>query len=104
MSTTVIDTIKQDIAANPVILYMKGSADQPLCGFSAQVVQVLKSYGVSFATRNVLDDDQLREGIKKYTNWPTVPQLYVKGKFVGGCDIVTEMHRKGQLKDVLSAV
>ncbi len=94
-------TIKGDIENNPVFLYMKGTPESPMCGFSAQVVQVLKTYGVKYASRNVLEDWEVREGIKKFANWPTIPQLYVKGKFLGGCDIVSEMHRKGELTGVL---
>ncbi len=97
-------TIKSDIEQNPVFLYMKGTPDSPMCGFSAQVVQVLKAHNVAYGSRNVLEDWDIREGIKKFTNWPTIPQLYVNGKFVGGCDIITEMHRKGQLADVFKGV
>lgn len=97
-------TIKSDITSNPVFLFMKGTPESPMCGFSAQVVQVLKSYGVNYGSRNVLEDWDIREGIKKFTNWPTIPQLYVNGKFVGGCDIISEMHRKGELKEVLKDV
>lgn len=94
-------TIKNDIDSNSVFLFMKGTPEAPQCGFSAQVVHVLKTYNVPFGSRNVLEDWDIREGIKKFTNWPTIPQLYVKGKFVGGCDIITEMHRKGELATVL---
>lgn len=100
--TEALTTIKNDIETNAVFVFMKGTPSDPMCGFSAQVVQVLNEYGVSFGARNVLDDWDIREGVKKFTNWPTIPQLYVKGKFLGGCDIVMEMHRKGQLKDVLA--
>ncbi len=93
--------IKQDVETHPVLLYMKGTPEQPMCGFSAQVVAVLKGYGVPFHTVDVLADWDIREGIKRFANWPTIPQLYVKGDFVGGCDITMEMHRKGQLADVL---
>lgn len=96
-------TIKKEIEENPIFLYMKGTPESPQCGFSAQVVQVLRSYNVTFGSRNVLEDWDIREGIKKYANWPTIPQLYVNGKFVGGCDIISEMHRKGQLSDVLKS-
>ncbi len=96
-------TIKQDIENNDVFLFMKGTPEEPMCGFSAQVVNVLNQYGVTYGSRNVLDDWDLREGIKSFTNWPTIPQLYVKGKFVGGCDIVMEMHRKDQLKPVFDS-
>lgn len=88
---------------NPIVLFMKGTKQQPMCGFSAQIVQILQEYGVAYEGKNVLDDWDLREGIKSYSNWPTIPQLYVNGKFVGGCDIVMEMHRKQELQPVLSA-
>lgn len=95
-----LNTIKQDVEGNKVFLFMKGTPSEPMCGFSAQVVMLLKEYGVDFQSRNVLDDWDIREGVKKFTNWPTIPQLYVEGKFVGGCDILMEMHRKGELKKV----
>jgi len=98
-----IEQIKQDIESNPIILYMKGTQDSPMCGFSAQVVKVLNSYGVQYKTVNVLDDWNVREGIKEYTNWPTIPQLYVGGKFVGGCDITMELHRKGELEKIVKS-
>lgn len=96
-----LETIKSDIESNDVFLFMKGTPEEPMCGFSAQVVMVLRDYNISYGSRNVLDDWDIREGVKKFTNWPTIPQLYVKGKFVGGCDIVMELHRKGQLKETL---
>ncbi len=99
-----MEQIKKDVETHPVLLYMKGTPDSPMCGFSAQVVHVLKQHGINYESRNVLEDWELREGIKKFTNWPTIPQLYVKGKFVGGCDIVMEMHRKGELANVLAEV
>lgn len=95
--------IKQDIETNKICLFMKGTPDAPQCGFSAHVVQILNSYGVKYHAVDVLADWELRDGIKKFTNWPTIPQLYVNGKFVGGCDITAEMHRKGQLAPVLEA-
>jgi monothiol glutaredoxin len=91
------------VKENPIVLFMKGTKQQPMCGFSAQVVQILQEYGVTYEGKNVLDDWDLREGIKSYSNWPTIPQLYVNGKFVGGCDIVMELHRKQELQPVLSA-
>lgn len=100
-SPQVLERIKQDIDSNPVLVFMKGTKDIPQCGFSAQVVAVLKSYGVDFTAVNVLEDWDLREGIKEYTKWPTIPQLYVKGKFIGGCDITMELHRKGELANIL---
>jgi monothiol glutaredoxin len=99
--STIDDRIKSDISSNDVMLYMKGTAMFPQCGFSARVVQILTHMGVTFKTANVLEDDHLREGIKHFSNWPTVPQLYVKGEFVGGCDIVTEMFQSGELQTML---
>ena len=99
----VLTRIQNDIEANPVVLYMKGTPVFPQCGFSAQVVQVLSLVGVKFKAFDVLADDQLRQGIKEFSNWPTVPQLYVKGEFVGGCDIVREMYQSGELAELLKA-
>ena len=93
--------IEQEIAENPVILFMKGSAEEPMCGFSAMVVQILKKLEVPFKGLNVLADPELREGIKAYTNWPTIPQLYIKGEFIGGCDITREMYASGELQKLL---
>ena len=101
MEETLSTQIAKDIQNNSVILFMKGSKQMPLCGFSAKVVNVLKELQVDFVTRNVLDDDDLREGIKNYSNWPTLPQLYIKGQFVGGCDIVLELYESGELKELL---
>jgi monothiol glutaredoxin len=97
----VLARIRQDIESHPVVLYMKGTPVFPQCGFSAQVVQVLSLSGVKFKAFNVLEDDELREGIKQFSDWPTIPQLYVKGEFVGGCDIVREMYQSGELADLL---
>jgi monothiol glutaredoxin len=94
--------IHKEITDNPVMLYMKGTAMFPQCGFSARVVQILTHMGVPFATANVLEDPDLREGVKQFSNWPTIPQLYVKGEFVGGCDIVTEMYQSGELETMLT--
>jgi monothiol glutaredoxin len=94
--------IRKTIAENDVVLFMKGVAEQPQCGFSSQVVQILDHIGVDFADVNVLADPELRDGIKAFTNWPTIPQLYVKGEFVGGCDIVREMFQTGELKALLT--
>ncbi len=93
--------IAQTVAENPVVLFMKGNAEQPQCGFSALVVQILDHLGVDFATVNVLASEELRQGIKAYADWPTIRQLYVKGEFVGGCDIVKEMFQAGELKPLL---
>jgi len=84
------------------MLYMKGSPSQPQCGFSATVVQILKSTGADFSSVNVLDYPELREGVKKYAQWPTIPQLYVDGEFVGGCDIIQSMDTSGELKELLT--
>ncbi len=99
-----LDKIRQAVASTPVILYMKGTKDAPMCGFSAQVVHVLKSYNVPFETVDVLQDYDIREGVKEFANWPTIPQLYVNGQFIGGCDITMEMHRKGELAGLLAKV
>ena len=100
-SSAVQDFIKTTVEENPVVLFMKGTADQPMCGFSSMVVQILDHVGVDYATVNVLASDELRQGIKAYANWPTIPQLYVKGEFVGGCDIIKEMFQAGELKPLL---
>lgn len=98
------EEIKQQITNNPVILYMKGNAELPMCGFSARVVNILKACKAQFATVDVLQDDAIREGIKTYSDWPTLPQLYVNGEFVGGCDIVVEMFEAGELQPLLDRV
>lgn len=102
MTNPVLERIEHDVAANPVMLYMKGNAMFPQCGFSARVVQILTHLGVPFQTANVLEDAALRDGVKEFSSWPTVPQLYVKGEFVGGCDIVTEMYQSGELETLLT--
>lgn len=98
----VFQQIKDDISQNDVVLYMKGTPEMPSCGFSVVVVQVLKKLGVKFKGINVLEDPEIRQGIKDFTNWPTIPQLYVKGEFIGGCDIVREMYQTGELKNLLN--
>jgi monothiol glutaredoxin len=97
------DWLGKQIAGNDVVLFMKGTKQMPQCGFSMQVAQILNYLGVDFKDINVLDDMAVREGIKAYSNWPTVPQLYVKGEFVGGCDIVREMFQAGELQELLTA-
>ncbi|SLN15122.1 Glutaredoxin-4 [Roseovarius litorisediminis] len=98
MTTTDAKTqIDETVKANDVVLYMKGTKDMPQCGFSSRVAGVLNFMGVEFADVNVLADEAIRQGIKDYSDWPTVPQLYVKGEFVGGCDIITEMTLSGEL-------
>jgi monothiol glutaredoxin len=94
--------IKSKIESNPVMLFMKGTPQFPQCGFSAAVIQILDYLGVDYATENVLADPAIRQGVKDYSDWPTIPQLYVKGEFVGGCDIVREMFQSGELKQFLA--
>jgi monothiol glutaredoxin len=101
METTVQDRIQHEISGTPVVLFMKGSPVFPQCGFSAAVVQILSQLGVKFKGVDVLSDPQIRQGIKEFSNWPTIPQLYVKGEFVGGCDIIREMYETGELQQVL---
>jgi monothiol glutaredoxin len=100
-TNTVLDRIQSEIESAPVVLYMKGTPVFPQCGFSAQVVQILSLLGVKFKSFDVLSDDELRQGIKEFSNWPTIPQLYLKGEFVGGCDIVREMYQSGELVELL---
>jgi len=94
--------IQGDVNSNPVLLYMKGTPDRPQCGFSAAVCQVLQHLGVPFKGVDVLADAEIRQGIKEFSNWPTIPQLYVKGEFIGGCDIVREMFEAGELQRLLA--
>ena len=94
--------IRDQVTTNDVVLFMKGNKDFPQCGFSGRVTQILKFIGVDYKDINVLENDAVREGVKTYTNWPTIPQLYVKGEFVGGCDIVKEMFQSGELKTMLT--
>jgi len=101
MANDVFERIQSEIDEAPVMLYMKGTAMFPQCGFSARVVQILTHLGVPFKTANVLEDMELREGIKQFSQWPTIPQLYVKGEFVGGCDIIREMFQAGELLSLL---
>lgn len=101
-ASPVFDRIRQETSENDVVLYMKGSPTFPQCGFSSAVVQVLSHLGVEYKGVDVLMDPSIREGIKEFSNWPTIPQLYVKGEFVGGCDIVREMFDSGELKTMLA--
>jgi monothiol glutaredoxin len=106
MTTTESDAheaIKSDIEANDVVLFMKGTSQMPQCGFSSRVAGVLNYMGVSYKDVNVLADEAIRNGIKSFSDWPTIPQLYVKGEFVGGCDIITEMTLSGELDELFSA-
>ena len=100
MDNTTSERIRHDITDNPVVLFMKGSPVFPQCGFSAAVVQVLSHLGVKFKGIDVLADPEIRQGIKEFSNWPTIPQLYVKGEFVGGCDIIREMFETGELQQL----
>ena len=101
---TVKEQIEKDIRENKVMIYMKGIPDSPQCGFSAQVVNILKSYHVPFQAKNVLEDPALRQGIKDFTDWPTIPQIFINGEFIGGCDVLTEMHQNGELKNLLKEI
>ena len=101
MSPEIRAHIEQAIHNNRVMLYMKGDKQAPQCGFSAQVIRILESYGVEYATEDVLANWDVREAIKEFSSWPTIPQLYIDGKFIGGCDITMELHRKGDLKKIL---
>jgi monothiol glutaredoxin len=100
--TTIHDTIDNEVKSNDVVLFMKGTAEMPMCGFSGRSVQILQHLGVPFKDINVLASDELRQGIKDYTNWPTIPQLYVKGEFIGGADILMEMFQSGELKQLMT--
>ncbi|NMG00460.1 Grx4 family monothiol glutaredoxin [Aromatoleum toluolicum] len=96
------NVIREQVTNNPVVLYMKGTPQFPMCGFSATAVQILKNLGVTdLFSVNVLENEDIRNGIKEYANWPTIPQLYIKGEFVGGCDIMREMYENGELKTML---
>ena len=101
MSDPAHDRIKQQTEADDVVLYMKGTPVFPMCGFSAATVQILSHVNVPFQAYNVLEDEDVRQGIKSYSNWPTIPQLYVKGEFIGGCDIVREMYETGELQALM---
>ena len=97
-----LEQIKTDIKDNQVILYMKGTKEMPMCGFSSTVVRVLNMYNINYKDINVLEDPNIRVELSKHSNWPTIPQLFVNGKLIGGCDIVVELHQKGELTDILN--
>ncbi len=101
MSEDIKNTISSQVKNNPVLLYMKGTREQPMCGFSARVVQILNTLGVRYETVNVLENEEIRQGIKDFSNWPTIPQLYINGEFIGGCDICDEMFRSGELESAV---
>jgi monothiol glutaredoxin len=94
--------IKQQIASDKIVLYMKGTPDAPMCGFSAQTVKLLSAVGAKYSSFDVLADEEIRQGVKAYANWPTFPQLYINGELIGGCDIVTELYRKGDLQKLIA--
>lgn len=101
MTNTAQDRIKKTVSSNDIVLYMKGTPTFPQCGFSSTVVQIFDYLGAQYASVNVLEDPEIRQGVKDYNNWPTVPQIFVKGEFVGGCDIMKEMFETGELKSLL---
>ncbi|MGH7844265.1 MAG: Grx4 family monothiol glutaredoxin [Candidatus Binatia bacterium] len=103
MASKTQEQIDQQVKQNKIMLYMKGNPESPMCGFSARTVEILESYGYPFETEDVLQDQGVREGIKQYSNWPTIPQVYIAGKFIGGCDIVNELHERGELEPLLKA-
>jgi len=99
----VIERIQEQLASQPVVLYMKGTPDFPQCGFSSRVVQILEMCNANYRAINIFEDQELREALKEFSNWPTYPQLYVNGELIGGCDIVTDLYNKGELQTLLSA-
>lgn len=101
---SVTEKIKQQIESNPVIIFMKGTPDAPLCGFSARAANTLKACKIPFAAVNVLDDPDIRQGIKEYSNWPTIPQVYINRQFIGGSDIVAEMFENGELQKLIEEI
>ena len=97
----VLERIAADVKQNRILIFMKGTPEAPMCGFSAATIEAFNALGVPYATRNVLEDPELRQGIKEFSNWPTIPQVYIGGKFVGGADIVTELHATGELAELV---
>ncbi len=102
-NNTVLAQIEEQVKKSKILVFMKGTPSFPMCGFSAATVQVLDSYNVPYESVNILEDPAIREGIKRYSNWPTIPQVYINGEFVGGCDIVREMHANGELEPLIRA-
>ena len=98
------EKIKNDIKTNPVMLFMKGTKNMPMCGFSATIVNILNAYDVDYEATNVLEDPEIRIKLSEFSNWPTIPQLFVNGELIGGCDIAMELHQKGQLKEIFDQV
>ena len=103
MTDAVIARIEQQLADHPILLYMKGSPDSPMCGFSNQAVQILKQCEVAFGTVDILDDEDVRQALKSYSDWPTYPQLYIRGELIGGCDIMMQLFERGELRQQLQA-
>lgn len=103
MDSPVTQRIAEEVKSHPIIMYVKGSRQMPMCGFSKAVMDVFGSLGVPFETRDVLSDPELRDGIKQFTQWPTIPQIFIKGEFIGGCDIVRDLHQKGELQKMVQA-
>ena len=101
MAEDIMEKIQSQIDGNKIIIYMKGTREMPMCGFSARTVKLFESYRVPFETVNVLADPELREAIKRFSNWPTLPQVYINGEFIGGCDICLEMHERGELESLV---
>jgi len=101
MADDVLTKIDETVKKNKVMLYMKGTPDFPQCGFSAHTVDILRTYGIPFGTEDVLADPEVREGIKRYSNWPTIPQIFINGKLIGGCDILHELHERGELAPMI---
>ncbi len=99
--TDILKKIDEEVKSNKIMVYMKGSKDAPQCGFSAAVVEVFNALNVPFETRDVLSDNELRDGVKKYSNWTTIPQIFINGKFVGGCDITRELYKTGELQELI---
>src|SRR6266850_1189079 len=103
MDQQILEQIKKEIAANRIVLFTKGTKEAPMCGFSARTIAVFKELGRPFKTIDILPDPRIRQTLSAYSNWPTVPQVFIQGKFVGGCDIVTEMYQKGELQPLVEA-
>jgi len=103
MSEDMLDQIKKEIAANEIVMFIKGTKEMPMCGFSARTIAVFKELGRPFKTVDILPDPRIRQTLSAFSNWPTIPQVFIKGKFMGGCDIVTEMYQKGELKPLVEA-
>ena len=103
MADEILSQIKKDIESNPIVVFTKGTKEMPMCGFSARTIALFKEIGRPFKTVDILPDPRIRQTLSAYSNWPTIPQVFIAGKFVGGCDIVTEMHQKGELQPLVEA-